>query len=184
MSASPPRLETNSLRLRCFALDDVAAIHALNGEDTTRHWLPSHVYRDLAHATAAIRYLIDCCASPGDPRRGPYVLGVEHRGSGELIGHVGFSPLDDAVEISFAVGERFRRRGLAVEAIVAGCRWVWSTFGLRSLVAVTAVDNTASQRTLDRCGFEHVGDKDTNFQGSPCRVRVYRLSAPAVSPSS
>jgi RimJ/RimL family protein N-acetyltransferase len=180
VNASPPRLETNSLRLRCFALGDAAAVHALNREDTTRHWLPSHVYQDVADAEAALRYLIDSCSSPGDPRLGPYVLGVEHLGSGALIGHVGFSPLDDEVEISFAVGERFRCRGHAVEAIVVACRWVCSTFGLRSLVAVTAIDNTASQRTLDRCGFTWTEDKVMNFQGSEGRVRVYRFSAPAV----
>ena len=78
---------------------------SLNGEETTRRSLPSHVYSDLSQAVAALGHLINCYTSPGDAKLGPYVLGIEHRETAQLLGHVGFSPLAGEVEVSYAIAE-------------------------------------------------------------------------------
>lgn len=145
----------------------------LNSEESTRLWLPSHVYSDLAHARTATAYLIGCYSAPGDARRGPYVLGVELRRTGELIGHVGFSPLDGEVEVSYAIAERLRGHGLGVEALAAACEWASEAFSLSCLVAVTASANVASRRVLDRAGFRHRGDESLLFQGKRESVSRY-----------
>lgn len=173
-------MKTRSLRLRCFAPGEAAAVLALNNEPSTRRWLPSHAYAGVEEAQAALDHLIRCCLSPGDPRLGPYVLGVEHLASGELIGHVGFSPLDGDVEISYAIAERHRGRGYGAEGVAAACAWAGTQFGLPRLVAVTDVENQASRNMLLGCGFEAIEVKSMQFQGTPRRVVVYHLRCPAV----
>jgi RimJ/RimL family protein N-acetyltransferase len=153
----------------------------LNAEPSTRRWLPSHVYADLAQATARTQYLIDCYASPGDPRKGAYVLAVEHRESGELLGHVGFSPFHAEVEVSYAIAERARGRGYGAEALLHGCRWAAKAFDLPSLLAITEVANASSRRTLERAGFVHERDFVMQFQGKDEAVSRY-LWRPAESP--
>ena len=165
---------TPSLRLRHFVPEDAPRLMALNAEPSTRRALPSHVYPTLEAARAALRFLISACASPGDPRLGPYVLAVDDGGSGELLGHVGFSPLDGDVEVSYAIAESARRRGYGVEAVRHGCDWIAGAFGLPSIVAVTAADNAASRRTLERAGFAHERDETTRFQGEETPVSRYR----------
>lgn len=145
----------------------------LNAEPSTRAWLPSHVYSDLSHAEAAVAYLIGCYSSPGDARRGPYVLGVELRRTGALIGHVGFSPLDDDVEVSYAIAEGLRGHGYGVEALAAACGWAAKAFMLSGLMAVTASANVASRRLLDRAGFSHREDAWIRFQGTEQEVSRY-----------
>lgn len=127
-------LHTRRLVLRHFVPEDAPALLRLNGEPTTRAALPSHVYADLSEAEAAVRYLIGCYSSPGDANRGPYVLGVDHRETGQLLGHVGFSPLTGEVEISYAIAEAARGQGYGTEALVAACRWAAATFALDRLV--------------------------------------------------
>lgn len=173
-------IHTVSLALRHLVLEDAPALLRLNGEESTRRWLPSHVYSDLSHAAAAAAYLVDCYASPGDPRQGPYVLGVELRHSGQLLGHVGFSPLDDEVEVSYAIAEGFRGHGYGVEALAEACRWAADAFALSSLTAVTASANVASRRALDRAGFSHRGDARIRFQGAAEEVSRY-VWLPAIS---
>jgi RimJ/RimL family protein N-acetyltransferase len=167
-------LSTPSLRLRRFVLADAPRLMALNGEPSTRRWLASHVYADRAAAEAALRFLVAAYAAPGDPRRGPYVLAVDDGASGELIGHVGFSPLDGEVEVSFALAESVRGRGRGVEAVRHGCDWIARAFGLQIIVAVTAAANDASRRTLERAGFAHEGDGPMRFQGEETAVGRYR----------
>ena len=168
--------ETRSLLLRHFALEDAVAFHALSDEDTSRTWLPSQVYRDHAHACSVLESLIRHYSNPGNPTRGPYVLAIESRTDGTLIGHVGFSPLGDDVEIGFSIAERCQRQGLAAEAIGAASRWAFRTFGLKRILGVTSSANIASMRTLRRAGFVHEEDRVMNFQGAEEDVRIYVLS--------
>lgn len=172
MTASPIR--TRSLLLRRFVPADAGRILELNAESSTRRWLPSHVYASREDADAALRHLIDACAAPGDPRLGPYVLGIEHLGTGSLIGHVGFSPLEGEVEVSYAIAESARGQGLGAQALDASCAWACRCFGLPGVVAVTASENVASRFTLERAGFVHVLDCAMRFQGLRQVVSRYR----------
>ena len=174
----PLPLQTSSLTLRHFVLEDAPQLQRLNGEASTRHWLPSHVYSDPAHAQAAVARLIACYATPGDARQGPYVLGVALRRTGELLGHVGFSPLAGEVEVSYALAEAARGHGHATEALGEACRWAADAFTLSSIIAITASANRASRRVLDRVGFSHRGDEAMLFQGSEQPVSRYAWSPP------
>ena len=130
-------------------------------------------------ARALLEFLIEQSAAPGDPRLGPFVLAVDHRGDDALIGHVGLSPLHDEydgeVEVGFAIAEAYQRRGLAVEAVVAACRWAFGRFGLPRIVGIAARENHASRKVLERAGFEHRADRVMVFQGPEQTVSVYRL---------
>jgi len=166
-------IRTPSLVLRHFVLDDAEPILPLNAEPSTKHWLPSHVYADLPAAKAALAHLISCYSKPGHPRRGPYVLAVERNRTGRLLGHVGFSPLDDEVEVSYAIAESERGQGFGAEALFHGCEWASKVFGLPSFLAVTATANVASRHTLGRASFIHETDEVMHFQGTRRPVSRY-----------
>lgn len=148
----------------------------LSNEETFRTWLPSQVYRDHAHALSVIEFLLSQYSTPGHPRHGPYVLAIVHRTDGALIGHVGLSPLDDEVEIGFAIARNRQRQGLATEAIVAASRWGFEAFGLDRILGITSAANIASRCALTRAGFAYVGDEVRHFQGTEQDVSVYALS--------
>ncbi|MFO1313122.1 MAG: GNAT family protein [Burkholderiales bacterium] len=166
-------LQTPSLRLRRLVLDDAARLMELNGERSTSRWLPSHVYDDVGAATSRVRDLISCYASPGDPRLGPYVLAVDHLVRGVLIGHVGFSPIDGEVEVSYAIAEDSRRQGYGAEALLRGCLWAAEAFRLTLIVAFTETENAPSRRTLERAAFVHASDTVMQFQGRRRAVSRY-----------
>lgn len=181
-----PALRTPSLVLRRFVPQDAPLLMRLNAEETTQRALPSHVYSNLSQAVTALGYLIKCYTSPGDARLGPYVLGIEHRETAQLLGHVGLSPLSGEVEVSYAIAEWARGRGYATQALAEACVWAAAAFALRRLVAVTASANLPSRRTLDRAGFLHSGDEIMRFQGSEQSVSRYvwfpgTANAPVVS---
>ncbi len=145
----------------------------LNAEPSTSRWLPSHVYADKSEATSRMRYLISCYSSPGDPRMGPYVLAVEHLASGALLGHVGFSPFDGDVEVSYAIAEASRGRGYGSEALLFACRWAAENFNLPRFLAITEAENAPSRRTLERAVFLHAAYTVMQFQGRQQTVSRY-----------
>lgn len=171
-------ITTGSLVLRRFVLEDAEAILQLNAEPSTRLWLPSHVYSSSAEAQAALEFLISAYSSPGDPQRGPYVLAVECAGDRQLLGHVGFSPIDGEVEVSYSIAESARGRGLGAQAVAGACAWVNDAFGVRTVIALTATENIPSRRTLERAGFVHAWDEGIEFQGVHQTVSRYSCTLP------
>ncbi len=180
-SAQRFRIETESLVLRPFELEDAAAVYALSNEPASRQWLPSQVQADEAEARELLESLIEQYTAPADPRRGPFVLAIDHRGDGTLIGHVGLSPFDGDVEIGFAVAEAYQRQGLGVEAVIAACRWAFERFGLSRILAIAARSNQGSRKVLARAGFEHREDRVMCFQAVEQPVSVYGLLGPGAA---
>lgn len=158
-------IETASLRLRAFVPEDASKLFRMSQEDGMRTWLPSQVYRDEAHAASVLASLISQYSVPGDPRLGPYVLGVQARSAGELVGHVGFGPLGEAVEVGFAIEGVHQRNGIATAAVRAACEWAADAFAIATIVGVTAARNSASQGVLLRAGFVRQKDEVMRFQG-------------------
>lgn len=169
-------IETPSLKLRPFVSGDARKVFHMSQEEGMRAWLPSQVYRDEAHAASVLDFLISQYSAPADPRVGPYVLGVQLRGSGELVGHVGLSPLGEAVEVGFAIEHSHQCKGIATEAVRAACHWASDVFSLQTILGITAERNVASQGVLLRAGFARQKDEVTRFQGVEQPVVFFAFS--------
>jgi len=156
-------------------VEDVEEIFRLSHEAAYRTWLSNQVYNDASEARAAIEFLVAKYSDPGNPRLGPYVLAIEHQKDRALIGHVGFSPFGDDVEIGFAIGERYQGRGLATEAVAAASQWALETFALGRILGIASAVNIASKKTLIRARFAHHKDCLMPFQGMEQNVAMYVL---------
>lgn len=153
------------MTLRALVPEDASKIFQMSQEDGMRTWLPSQVYRDEAHAASVLASLIAQYSAPADPRLGPYVLGVQVRSAGELVGHVGFGPLGEAVEVGFAIESVHQRKGVATEAVRAACEWAADAFSIATILGLTAAHNSASQGVLLRAGFVRQKEEVMRFQG-------------------
>jgi RimJ/RimL family protein N-acetyltransferase len=87
---------------------------------------------------------------------------------GEVVGLCGFKTppsADGEVELGYGVAASRRRRGHATAAVGAIIEAAQHDPALRVIVAVTAFDNLASQRVLERNGFERAGTHVDPDQG-------------------
>ena len=146
-------IATARLLLRPLTVADVPKLFAMSREADMRQWIPDQVYRDEAHAAEVVTRLMDFAAQPFDPAMRPFVLGIEF--GGELVGHVGLSPLRGSVEVGYAVEDAMQRRGIASEAVRAIVEWA----RLPEVLGVIAVDNVASARVLEHAGFVKIDDR-------------------------
>jgi [ribosomal protein S5]-alanine N-acetyltransferase len=169
-------IETASLKLRALVPQDAPKAFQMSQEEGMRTWLPSQVYRDEAHAAAVLAFLISQYSIPADPRIGPYVLAVQLASADDMIGHVGFSPLGDAVEVGFAIERAHQGKGIATEAVLTACEWAADAFTVGTLVGVTSAQNKASQSVLLRAGFTRLKEKVMRFQGSEQRVIFFAFA--------
>lgn len=106
-------------------------------------------------------------------RTGMALWTVERREDGMILGDCGVIPLEGhgpEIELGYRLRPEVWGQGLATEAARAAMGHAMAPvheggLGLRRLVAVTHLDNRASQRVLEKLGLRRVGT--TDYAGSP-----------------
>lgn len=106
--------------------------------------------------------------------------------SGEAIGAMGYGPSCDcdlpAREgeslIGYWVGKPYWSQGICTEALKLMIEHIKETTDIKSLISGHFIDNPASGRVMEKCGFTATGETcidPTQYQGANRPIRVLRL---------
>jgi len=144
-------IETARLLLRPWRDSDLAAFAEQNADPIVMRFLTGPLTREQsdAYVQRAQQHFAD---------HGFCKWAVEAPGVAPFIGAVGLTHVryeasfTPAVEVAWRLNHRFWGQGYATEAARAAIEDGLTRVGLREIVAVTALDNTASQRVMQRLG--------------------------------
>ena len=92
----------------------------------------------------------------------PYVLAVELKQTGELIGDTGVNEVEgnvNEVEIGYGICKKYSGKGYATELLKAMTEFVISTFGIDVLYGRVMRGNNASVRVLEKNGYVFVKEE-------------------------
>ena len=91
-----------------------------------------------------------------DIEHGYICFGIFLKATDLLIGNIGFNEHDDlhVPEFGYGILEDYRGKGYAKEASKAALIWAKSYFNIPCLIGTVKVNNVASQRVLEYCGFK------------------------------
>ena len=106
---------------------------------------------------------------------------IDERANGQPVGICGLLKRDwlDDPDIGYAIIERFRGRGYAVEAARAVMDWGRREKGLRRIVAITSPGNEASGAVLNRVGLTDAGTVTAPGAEQHSRLYVWEAGAAA-----
>ncbi len=150
--------ETEHLQIRKFNIEDAKSLYENHLEEEVKKWLPNESYADIEETQDAINFYIDCV----DNRHLPYVLAVELKGTGELIGDTGVNEVEgkaNEVEIGYGICKKHSGNGYATELISAMTEYIVSTFGIHVLYGRVMQGNNASVRVLEKNGYIFVKEE-------------------------
>jgi RimJ/RimL family protein N-acetyltransferase len=85
-----------------------------------------------------------------------FSLVIRRRLDGEAVGTVEVRPKGDHADVSYLVATEARGQGLAPRALDALLDWAAREMRIRRAEIGCHVDNTASRRVAEKCGFEFV----------------------------
>ena len=111
---------------------------------------------------------------------------IELKETGEAIGAMGYGPSCDcdlpAHEgeplTGYWVAKPYWNRGICTEALQLMLEHIRRTTDIKSLISGHFIDNPASGRVMEKCGFVPTGETvidETQYQGSNHLIRVLRL---------
>ena len=143
-------IETSRLIIRALTREEAEAIVA--DDRVAKSWTPDYpTPGDIAVATLALAggVAFATAAMPWG------LFAIVEKASDRSIGGIGFknTPNDHGeVEIGYGICRSSQGRGVATEAVAALCDFAHQR--VRIVLAETDRENVASQRVLEKCGFQ------------------------------
>lgn len=150
--------ETENLRIRKFEIKDAKGLYENHLEEEIKKWIPNESYADIEEAQDAINFYVDCVNN----RHLPYVLAVELKETGELIGDTGVNEVEgktDEVEIGYVICKKYSGKGYATELLNAMTEFIVSAFGITVLYGRVMRGNDVSVRVLEKNGYRFVTEE-------------------------
>ncbi|MBQ9510128.1 MAG: GNAT family N-acetyltransferase [Clostridia bacterium] len=103
-----------------------------------------------------------------------FAMWIIELSDGTHIGDLCFKGLisNGITEIGYGIMEEYQGSGYATEAVKAAVKWAFENLDINAIEAETEIDNTASQRVLEKCGF--VANGKIGAEGP--RYSLFRIS--------
>ncbi len=169
---------TERLILRQWKQSDREPFAALNANpEVMRHFPKTRTREESDGMAKAIEQLI--------AENGWGFWAVEEKSSEVFIGFVGLNipgyelPFSPVIEIGWRLDNAFWGKGYAPEAARKALEVGFEQFGMKEIVAFTALDNVPSQRVMEKIGMQRGEEFDHPLleEGHPLRRHVvYRIA--------
>jgi RimJ/RimL family protein N-acetyltransferase len=91
-------------------------------------------------------------------------LAIRRRSDGEAAGWIELRPHGDHADVSYNVTAELRGQGIASRALQAFLTWAAQQIGLRRAHLACRIDNLASRRVAEKCGFVLLGQEGDEYQ--------------------
>ncbi len=149
---------TERLRLRGWRRGDAPALAAMNADPEVMRYIGSGA-KPYAEALERAESLVREAPEDGLGLWAIEEWAIEESGTGVFHGWAGLFPLDDTqeIELAYRLVTSSWGRGIATEAARPLLAYGFDELRLDLIAAVTAPENRASRRVLDKLGFAYQG---------------------------
>ncbi|MBO4927226.1 MAG: GNAT family N-acetyltransferase [Clostridiales bacterium] len=169
--------ETENLKIRKFVSVDAERLYEIHLEDEVKRWIPNESYADIDETKDAVQFFLDRSRQ----ETLPYVLAVESKMTGELIGDTGINEVEgdpSQVEIGYVISQAYSGKGYATELVRTMTEFVVKKFHVKTLYGRVMKGNDASVRVLEKNGYvfvkEEFGAEDDPYNNG---MLIYRKDA-------
>jgi RimJ/RimL family protein N-acetyltransferase len=168
-------METNRIILRPWRESDAEALfeYASDPDVGPRAGWPPH--KSVEESLEVIRSIFN----------NDTTWAIELKESGEAIGAMGYLPCEGnnlpsregEPLVGYWVGKPFWNQGICTEALRLMIDHIHRTTDIKSLISSHFIDNPASGRVMEKCGFVPTGETcvDESLAGSDRPMRVLRI---------
>lgn len=170
-------METDNILLRHWQESDADVLYALASEPEVgeRAGWPPHQSRE--ESLEIIRTVFN----------NPTTWAIVLKETGEVIGAIGYGPSCDCSlhsregepTVGYWVGKPYWGMGICTEALRLMIDHIRRTTNIPSLISGHFIDNPASGRVMEKCGFKPTGETAFDnklYQGADKPIKVLRLT--------
>lgn len=146
-------IKTPRLILKPIDIKDFKKVYSMSLEEGIQKFMPDQVYANEQEAKEVLDFLNSKISTNIDPSLGPIVLGIYTTQDLSLIGHIGLSPINNQVEIGYAIENIKQGQGFASEAIQYFTQWAFCKYSIKTILAIVDSNNQSSNKVLKKNNF-------------------------------
>lgn len=165
----PFTIECEDILLREYRMEDLDAIYQITHEPEIRAFLPGwDVSREqrqewlINYEMVENQQFLKAVIDGGDVEQLRLRLAIILKETGECIGWCNTGPKEELPlpnrEIMYGLSNRYYNKGYTTQAVQALIRYLFQYTREHELNAVAVLHNHASNRVIQKCGFEYVGE--------------------------
>jgi len=162
-------LNTERLIITEFNESMIESVQENSIDEDTRRFVPDEVFETIEEACKTVLWLMDCYKKENEPCVYPVLLK-----NGENIGYVQAVPLKAGWEIGYHIAKIHTRNGYATEAIKAFLPIIMERLNIKEIVGICLLENIASCKVMERCGFVLEYQGVGNYQGNEHEICRYK----------
>ena len=168
------QIKSERITITTFSPDMAQSVYENSQDDDVKRFVPDEVYDSVEEAREAIEFL----RSRYITTEGPFVYSVLTN-DGQNIGYVQLCQLEDRLndghddekwEIGYHIARKFAGNGYATEAVKAFLPVMAEKLNIKEVYGICLVENAASARVLEKCGFIQFYQGTGNYQGKEAQI--------------
>ena len=161
-------VETDRLFITEMTADMAMDVHKNSLDEDIRRFVPDEVFETPEEAEETVEFLMSQYGSAD----GPLVYATISKEGDQNIGYVQLVPIGDGKwEIGYHVAKPYTCKGYATEAVTAFLPVMAEKVGIHEVYGIRLLENAASGRVLEKCGFETFFVGEGDYHGG-----VYEIS--------
>ncbi len=161
-------VETDRLLITEMTMDMATDVHKNSLDEDTRRFVPDEVFETLEDARETVEFLMSQYSSAD----GPLVYAVLLKDGNKNIGYVQLVPIGEGKwEIGYHMAKQYTCNGYTTEAVTAFLPIMAKKVGIKEVYGIRLLENVASRRVLDKCGFENSFEGEGEYHDG-----VYEIS--------
>ena len=161
-------VETDRLFITEMTADMAMDVHKNSLDEDIRRFVPDEVFETPEEAEETVEFLM----SQYGTADGPLVYAVLLKDGEKNIGYVQLVPIGEGKwEIGYHVAKPYTCKGYATEAVTAFLPVMAEKVGINEVYGIRLLENAASGRVLEKCGFETFFVGEGDYHGG-----VYEIS--------
>ncbi len=161
-------VETERLFITEMTMDMVNDVHKNSLDENIRRFVPDEVFETIEEAKETVEFLM----SQYGTADGPLVYALITKDGDKNIGYVQLVPIKDGKwEIGYHVAKPYTCKGYATEAVTAFLPVMAKKVGTDEVYGIRLLENVASGRVLEKCGFETFFTGEGEYHGG-----IYEIS--------
>lgn len=154
------RIETERLIITDFTLDMAEDVHLNSLDEDNRRFVPDEVFETVEEARETVAFLMSRYGGAEGPFVHPILLKT-----GENIGYVQLVNIGDGWELGYHIAKAYTGKGYATEAARAFLPTMAEKYQLKEIYGICLLDNRASARVMEKCGFTNLFTGVGPYQG-------------------
>ncbi|MEO8446025.1 MAG: GNAT family N-acetyltransferase [bacterium] len=149
-------IETERMYLREFTKDDIEEMSVIYSDEDVMRYIGKGGRADKKQTGLMLESFIKSYEENGFG-----LFAVIEKGSDEIVGHCGFSKLNNGdVEIAYLFSKKCWGKGMATEAAGATLRYGFSQLKLAKIVALAYPQNLPSVNVIQKIGLKSEDDRE------------------------